>query len=130
MTWPEVFIVLICSHLAGDFLLQTEFQALNKFGGLSGGPALRALVLHAATYLLAFVPALVWLSGDHGLGGLIGIGGLIVVPHLLQDDGRLVRSYLRHVKHSVTQPGEVLFIAVDQSFHILVLFGVALIAGA
>jgi len=129
LPWAEVFVVFICSHLTGDFLLQTEFQALGKFRGLSGGLALRALLSHAGTYLLAFVPALVWLAGSHGLLAVIGIAALIVLPHFLQDDGRGVQLYMRSVKHSVSAPGELLFIAVDQSFHVVALLGVALLAG-
>ena len=37
MAWSEVFIVLLLSHLAGDFVLQTDWQAEHKHGGLSRG---------------------------------------------------------------------------------------------
>ncbi len=45
MPWPEIFLVFLVSHLAGDFLLQTEFQATRKFGGLSGDPVARRALL-------------------------------------------------------------------------------------
>ena len=41
MSWVEVFAVLMVSHLAGDFLLQTEWQATHKFGGLAPRPGRR-----------------------------------------------------------------------------------------
>ena len=69
MPWVEVFAVFTVCHLTGDYLLQTDWQARNKRGGLgSGHPvARRALVSHIATYTLAFVPALVWLEVAKGL---------------------------------------------------------------
>ncbi len=98
MPWVEVLAVFGISHLAGDFLLQTEWQARNKAGGLTrGGPARRALLTHCATYLVAYLPALVWLSGDLG-AGVVWVAGLVVVPHALQDDGWLVPAYMRAVK--------------------------------
>ena len=67
MEWTEIFAVFIVSHLVGDYLLQTEWQALNKRGGLSRDPvSRRALLSHISTYTLAFVPAAVWLAGERG----------------------------------------------------------------
>ena len=69
MTWSEVFIVLLVCHLAGDFILQTEWQALHKFGGLGRDPERRrALVLHVTTYSIPIVAALVLIGLDHGAG--------------------------------------------------------------
>ena len=63
MPWVEVFAVFVVSHLAGDYLLQTDWQAENKRGGLGGDPvARRALLSHVTTYTLAFVPAFIWLA--------------------------------------------------------------------
>ena len=39
MDWGEISIVFFVSHLAGDFLVQTEWQALHKRGGLGGDPS-------------------------------------------------------------------------------------------
>ena len=80
MPWSEVFVVFLVSHLAGDYLLQTEFQALNKRGGLSGTLIQRrALVTHVLTYTLVFVPALIWVSNSLGAGGTIGVAALIAI---------------------------------------------------
>ena len=50
MSWPSVYLALFVSHLAGDFLLQTEWQAIKKRGGLGRDPELRrALALHGVT---------------------------------------------------------------------------------
>ena len=64
MPWVEVFTVFVICHLVGDYLLQTDWQATHKRGGLSGGgdgESRRALFRHILSYTLAFVPALVWL---------------------------------------------------------------------
>jgi hypothetical protein len=124
----DIFIVLAVSHLAGDFLLQTEWQATNKFGGLQRGrrESRRALFRHVFTYTLAFVPALIWISDSIGWGAL-WVAALIAIPHLIQDDGALLLAYIRRVKHAFAGPGDLVFILVDQSLHLIVLFGIALL---
>jgi hypothetical protein len=129
MPWPEVFIVFLVTHLTGDFVLQTEWQAANKAGGL--GPSVtarRALLAHVTTYTLGYVPALIWLWDSLGAGAL-GVAVLIAGPHLIQDDGRLRDAYIRGVKHMRPEEHPGIAIAVDQVLHILALFGVALVAG-
>lgn len=129
MPWVEIFAVFIVSHVVGDFLLQTDVQAMHKRGGLSGrGISPRSLLSHTFTYTLAFVPALIWLEGDIGLAETIGVAVLIAIPHMIQDDGRLLYAYMRRVKGVDPRPGGLL-IAVDQSFHLLALFLVALLVG-
>ena len=126
----EIFAVFVVSHLAGDFLLQTEWEASHKRGGLGPDPtARRALFSHLATYTLAFVPALIWLAGDTGAWAALGIGALVAVPHLIVDDGRLLEAYMRRVKRLEPEPG-YLYMAVDQSVHVIMLFGAALLAAA
>jgi Protein of unknown function (DUF3307) len=130
MPWVEIFAVFIVSHLVGDFLLQTDVQATHKRGGLGAhGERTRGLVTHTITYTLAFVPALIWLWGDIG-AWVFGVALLIGLPHLIQDDGRLLDIYMRRVKGTEPVPGSGLLIAVDQAFHVLVLFLIALLAGS
>jgi hypothetical protein len=127
--WVEIFAVLLVSHVAGDFLLQTDWQATHKSEGLGSDPeGRRALVSHTISYTLCFAPALAWLAGDLGAGGTAALAVGIFLPHLVQDDGRLLSSYVRVVKHTEPAPG-MLMLAVDQSFHLLVLFGLAVAAG-
>jgi hypothetical protein len=128
MPWVEVFVVFFVSHLVGDYLLQTEWQALNKRGGLSGSSIQRrALVSHITTYTIAFVPAMIWLWKSNQ-AGVFGLAALIAIPHLIQDDGSLLYSYSKAVKKAdiIQNPG--LGSAVDQSFHLLALFLTALLA--
>lgn len=129
MPWVEVFVVFVVSHLVGDYCLQTEWQALNKHGGLSGSSTMRrALLSHIATYTLAFVPSLVWLA-DSLNAGVIGVAALIAVPHLIQDDGRLLHRYALTVKKADIKANPSLGAALDQTFHLLALFLTALLAG-
>jgi hypothetical protein len=130
MPWVELFAVFIVSHLVGDFLLQTDLQAMHKRGGLSGdGKSPRGLLSHTVTYTLAFVPALIWIGGEVGVLAALGTALAIAVPHMVQDDGRLLDAYMRRVKGVEPQVGSVLLLAVDQSFHLFALFLLALIVG-
>ncbi|HEX4305235.1 MAG TPA: DUF3307 domain-containing protein [Solirubrobacterales bacterium] len=131
MSWVAVFDVFVVCHLVGDFLFQTDWQARHKDGGLGGDPVRRrALVSHVATYMLAFLPALVWIGLETELWRAVAIAVVIAVPHLIQDDRRLLDLWMRRVKgpNSVDSPG--LAIAVDQSFHAVALFGTALLVVA
>ena len=130
MPWVEVFAVFIVCHLTGDYLLQTDWQAANKRFGLGGDPVRRkALVSHVTTYTLAYVPALVWLATEIDFL-VIAIAALIFFPHLVQDDGRLLDRYMRDVKNLSYKENPLVFGAVDQSFHVLTLFGISLLAAA
>jgi hypothetical protein len=129
--WVEVFALFVVSHLAGDYLLQTEWQATNKHGGLGRDPVKRrALVSHVLTYTLAFVPALVWLADDLDAIAVAGVVAGIALPHLVQDDGRLLARYMAVVKKADAEANPYLTISVDQSCHILVLLLLALVAGS
>jgi hypothetical protein len=129
MTWSAVLMALLVSHVVGDVLLQTDWQALHKVRGLGDPVARRALISHVVTYTAAFVPALIWIGGKTDAARAVGIGTLVAVPHLLIDDGHLVRVWLRDVK-GAARPALGLVIAVDQSFHLLCLLAAALVAAA
>ena len=132
MDWPAVFIVFALSHMVGDFVLQTDWQAEHKHGGLSmgGGEARRALFSHLLTYTLTFVPAFIWIGDELGAGTALATVGLIFFPHLLQDDGRLLARYITMVKGRGAVQVPLVLVAVDQTFHFLVLFGIALLVTA
>jgi hypothetical protein len=130
MPWVQVFVVFFVCHQVGDYMLQTEWQALNKRGALTGTPVMRrALVAHISTYTLAFVPALIWLwSSLHARVFWVAAG--LAIPHLIQDDGTLLSAYARRVKKSDINLNVALGTALDQSFHLLALFLTALLAGS
>lgn len=130
MPWVEVFAVFIVCHLAGDYLIQTDWQAAHKRGGLGPDPtARRALISHVTTYTLAFTPALVWLALEIE-AKVVAVAALIFIPHLVQDDGRLLAAYMLNVKSLSYRDNPFVFGAVDQSFHVLTLFGISLLAGS
>jgi hypothetical protein len=124
--FPEFFV----SHHIGDYLLQTDFQALNKPGGLMSEDqrSRRALANHGLTYTAAFLPALVGVARRAGIPRAVGVAALITLPHLAIDDGRLVAAYMQRVKH--TEADEVPGLAqnVDQSMHIVCLWVAAWLA--
>ena len=128
MAWVEVFAVFVVCHLVGDYLLQTDWQAKHKRGGLGRDrEARRALASHILTYTIAYVPAFVWLAGEIGTT-LIPVVALIAIPHWIQDDGRLLGLYIQKVKGVEAAGSNSVAAAVDQSFHFLVLLATALLA--
>ena len=130
MAWVEVFAAFVVCHLAGDYLLQTDWQAKHKRAGLGRDPvARRALFSHVTSYTLAFVPALIWMAGDIG-ANVIWVAALVFFPHLIQDDGRLLTAYMQVFKGGEVPDNLGVAAAVDQSFHFLTLFGIALLAAA
>ena len=130
MAWVEVFAVFVVCHQVGDYLVQTDWQATNKRGGLGPNPeARRALTAHIFSYTLAFTPVFVWLAGRIGTG-LVPVIALITVPHLIQDDGRLLRVYIAKVKGVDAADNPSVFAPVDQAFHWVALLLVALLAGS
>jgi hypothetical protein len=54
---------------------------------------------------------------------------LIATTHLVQDDGRLLERYIVVVKGEPAARNPAVYAVVDQSFHVVVLFLIALLAG-
>ena len=130
MAWVEVFALFVVAHLVGDYLLQTEWQATNKRGGLGSDPVKRrALLSHIFSYTVAFVPVFVWLADDLEALAIVGVVAGVSLPHLVQDDGRLLTRYIAIVKKARAEQNPTLTAAVDQSFHILALLLLALAVG-
>jgi hypothetical protein len=129
VTWAAVLAAFLVSHVAGDFLLQTEWQAMTKVQGLVTAEGRRALRNHCTTYTLAFVPALIWIAHNRSVVGAIGVAALIGLPHMIVDDGRLLSRWMTTVKHA-PHATPSLRLMVDQSFHIVCLLAAALIAAS
>jgi hypothetical protein len=126
--WEEVFAVFVVCHVTGDFLLQTDWQALHKRGGLSRNrEARRALISHVTVYTLTYVPAIAWIASN-STALAFGLLPVIFIPHLIQDDARPLIAWNRRVKGGSPPPGDPVYMAIDQSFHIVCLFGTALLA--
>jgi hypothetical protein len=128
---PErsTFANFFVSHHIGDYLLQTDFQALNKKGGLGeDDDSRRALVNHGLTYTAAFVPALLGVARRTSLTRALGVAALITLPHLAIDDGRLVNAYMKRVKRTPADVDADLTSRVDQSMHIVCLWAASQLA--
>jgi Protein of unknown function (DUF3307) len=129
VSWSAVLLALLVSHLVGDLLFQTEWQAVNKVGGFGDATARRALLHHLGLYMCAFVPALVWIGAETSPARAVLVAAVVAVPHILIDDGHLVSVWLRNVKRAPS-PALGLRVAVDQTFHVVCLLVAALIAVA
>jgi hypothetical protein len=113
------FIFLFLSHMIGDWLIQTEHQAMNKAKGrfFNG-----ALFSHCLCYTLCFVPAF-WLAHINMVWLL-----LVFWSHMFLDRRWPVIWWIKTMKRTSEETIKNLFwlvIAVDQVMHILI---VALIA--
>ena len=130
MAQRSPFAEFFVSHHIGDYLLQTDFQALNKAGGLGEDEeSRRALLNHGLAYTAAFVPALLGVARRTSLPRALGVAALITLPHLAIDDGRLLKRYMRKVKHVEGEPAATLRANVDQSAHMVCLWAAARLAG-
>jgi hypothetical protein len=130
VSWVSLFAGFLVAHMVGDYLLQTDWQARHKRRGLSNDAlSRRALFAHVTTYTLAFVPAFIWIASELDPVWAMVAAVLVYVPHLLIDDGRLVAVYLARVKR-VDGFNLGLAASVDQSFHVLSLWLVAMLVGA
>lgn len=129
MAHEPPFAEFFVSHHVGDYLLQTDFQALHKAKGLSAdAEARRALVAHALTYTAAFVPSLVGVARRRGLGRAAAVAAAIALPHVAIDDGRLVKAYMERVKGGESADNASLRASVDQSLHMACLWAAARVA--
>jgi hypothetical protein len=130
VSWVSLFAGFLVAHMVGDYLLQTDWQARHKRRGLSHDSlSRRALFAHVTTYTLAFVPAFIWIGSELDPVWAIVSAVLIYLPHLVIDDGRLVAQYLTRVKR-VDGFNVSLAASVDQSFHVLSLWLVAMLVSA
>ena len=129
VSWVSVFAGFLVAHMVGDYLLQTDWQARHKRGGLTDPAARRPLLTHVATYTLAFVPAFVWIASELDAGWAVVAAVLVFLPHLVVDDGRIVQR-VPHPRQARRGLRRRVASSVDQSFHVLSLWLVALLLGA
>ena len=126
MPWPSVYLALLLSHLAGDFLLQTEWQAMNKRRARAATPS-SAGRSPARPHLHRRVHPRADLARRRGRRARRGRCALaITLPHVFIDDGRFLRAWLSRVKHN-DAPETWLVAAVDQTFHLVCLLPVAVV---
>jgi hypothetical protein len=98
-----------------------------KVRGFGDPVGRRAPARQIVSYMLAFLPALVWIGTDPGIVRGVAVRALVATTHLVIDGTRLVGPWLRTVKRAA-DPTSALSIAADQIFHINRLLGAALVA--
>ena len=116
-----LFETLLIAHVIGDWLLQTEWQALNK------ARSWRALLTHVVIYHLVILAALLWKMGT-GIPTVYAVVVGLAIVHTIMDRKRPVEWFMRTMRISVTrEPEGWLAIAVDQSLHLVWLAAATLI---
>jgi len=113
-----VFEILLMAHVLGDWIFQTEWQAVNK------ATDWRAMGAHIVVYH-AIVLALLCVRFGFSEPIVYAVVAGLAVVHTILDRRRPLRSFMRMAritKHREPEPWFI--IAVDQSVHLLAL-GVA-----
>jgi hypothetical protein len=103
---------------------------MSKHRGFRDPVGRRALLAHGTTYTAAFAPVLIWVGIEQGAPAAIAGALLVLAPHVAIDHGRVVPIWLRRVKHNAGAVAPALQLAVDQTFHIVCLLGLALVLAA
>ena len=111
----SLFDKLLVAHLVGDWLLQTEWQALNK------GQNYRALFSHIGIYSVVLFGVLVLDFGFQNIYVYLVVG-MLALTHALLDRTWLVIRFMKALRLIVErEPERWLVMAVDQVFHISLL---------
>lgn len=111
----NVFEMLVLAHFIADWLLQSEYQATEKFNGKFFNSA---LITHCMVYTLCFVPVF-WIAHLNWLWLLP-----IFWSHMFLDRRWPVKWWIRNVMRTSDETIEKLFwlvIVVDQVMHVLIL---------
>jgi Protein of unknown function (DUF3307) len=125
MTTTTVFLVLLSSHLVGDWVAQSDWQATNKTRSWA------ALGAHVGRYhllmgLLLLAPIL--RDGWPAWKALVVLG-VSAASHALIDRRWPVRALLRAVGSQGLATLEWGVIAVDQALHLSILAMLAVLLG-
>jgi hypothetical protein len=116
-----VFETLLVAHVLGDWLLQTEWQAVNK------GRNWKALVTHVVVYhVVLFIALGIKLGFDQPL--VYAVVGVLALVHGILDRQGFIQWLMRALRIVVErQPERWLSIAVDQSVHFVLLAAAAIL---
>ena len=110
-----VFETLIVAHVVGDWILQTEWQAVNKAHNW------RALWSHVFVYHAIVLVALVARFGLDNSRVYLAVA-VLAATHALLDRGWPVQRLMRLLRVTVDRPQDRwLTTAFDQSIHIVLL---------
>jgi hypothetical protein len=117
----NVFSWLVVGHLIGDWLLQNDWMARGKKQRLVTAAGMTHFLIYTLTVMVTCW--LAWRSTPDMLEYLL-IGSIIFVTHWLIDATDVVGAWIRLLRQT-DMP--MMRIMVDQTFHLLVLAGVALV---
>lgn len=119
----DMFSWLLVGHLVGDWLLQNDWMAKGKKDGL----VTKAGLTHFAIYTgaIAAVLKLLGLAQKSPIA-IVAISVLIFVSHWFIDATDVVDRWMRLYQQSQLT---IVRMMVDQTFHLLVLAGVAFVWG-
>jgi hypothetical protein len=110
-----LFESLILAHILGDWLLQTEWQAVNKLHDW------RPLLAHVAVYHLVMLAVLFLRFGFRDPYSYIAVAAL-ALSHAFLDRQWPVLGLMRVLRITRERPPERwLTVALDQSLHLLLL---------
>jgi hypothetical protein len=113
-----IFESLFIAHLVGDWLLQNEWQAINK------RKRWQALLSHVVVYHLVVLAVLVVRFGFQNINVYFAVI-FLAITHAVLDLRSPVEWFIRTFRLSATREPELwLVIVVDQSMH-FVLLGLA-----
>jgi len=115
----ELFIAMTMAHMVADWLLQTEYQAMRKMQGAWWNDAALA---HASVYTLCIGLVLGW------FGVTVWWLPIVWASHIFLDRRWPIVWWLVHIKRMSPHTIESLWwlaLVVDQTFHLLVLYGIA-----
>ncbi|MFS0788786.1 DUF3307 domain-containing protein [Shouchella sp. 1P09AA] len=116
----SLFIVMYIGHKMGDYIFQTEYQALNK------SKLIGALVRHSLIYTLCVLGLAFIVTGFFSWLALI----IIFVSHLVLDQRDFLITWGKRVK-GMDSPSKkssnMALVELDQAFHYLVIFFICFI---
>ena len=118
----NIFETLVITHLIGDWIFQTEYEAMNKMKDSFWN---RALFSHCLICTLCFAPAF-WSYGINWLWLLLIFGS-----HLFLDRRWPVVWWISTIKRTSPETVEKLYwlvIVVDQIMHVLILALIVLLS--
>ncbi|GAB4324318.1 MAG: hypothetical protein Kow0074_17180 [Candidatus Zixiibacteriota bacterium] len=108
-----IFEGLLIAHVVGDWLLQTEWMALNK------ATDWRALIVHVLVYH-AVMAAILIVGYPMEPGVVLLVVFALAVFHAILDRRRVTDWYMRAMRMVVNQaPPLWLRVAVDQALHVV-----------
>lgn len=113
----ELLAVLLIGHLIGDYLLQTNKQALKKTEEWI------PLILHCVVYTVTLSILAYFLDGLFNWT----MSFIIFITHIFIDRGQFVKWWakrIKGIKDLDQSPIRSVLMAIDQTFHIIVIFAI------